>query len=156
MAALPILVRDNDLMIIDQFAHASLHSAVQHVPNVPLSILRHNRMDQLDAQLTSLRDHSGLVWHIADGMYSMLGDFAPFDELSQLLDRHDKLRLYIDDARATSWLGRHGRGAALEHFAHDERVVVALATHHAPRSRPRERCRYAASTAASAPSPPSR
>jgi 7-keto-8-aminopelargonate synthetase-like enzyme len=126
MAALPILVRDTDVMIIDQFAHASLHTAAQVVPNVPLSILRHNRMDQLDAQLTSLRDHPGLVWYIADGLYSMLGDFAPFEELKQLLDRHDKLRVYIDDAHSTSWTGRHGRGAALDHFADDERVVVAL------------------------------
>jgi 7-keto-8-aminopelargonate synthetase-like enzyme len=126
MAALPILVRDNDFMIIDQFAHASLHSAVQLVPNVPLTILRHNRMDQLDQQLSELRDHPGLIWYIADGLYSMLGDFAPFAELAQLLDRHDKLRLYIDDAHSTSWLGRHGRGIALDHFAADERVVVAL------------------------------
>lgn len=126
MAALPILVRDNDLMIIDQFAHASLQSAVQLVPNVPLTILRHNRMDQLDSLLSGLRDHPGLIWYIADGLYSMLGDFAPFAELKQLLDRHDKLRLYIDDAHSTSWLGRHGRGVALEHFAQDERVVVAL------------------------------
>jgi 7-keto-8-aminopelargonate synthetase-like enzyme len=126
MAALPILVRDGDVMIIDQFAHASLQTAVQLLPNVPLSILRHNRMDQLDAQLTSLRDHPGLVWYIVDGLYSMLGDFAPFAELKQLLDRHAKLRLYIDDAHSVSWLGQHGRGAALEHFASDERVVVAL------------------------------
>ena len=127
MAALPILVRDSDAMIIDQFAHASLQTAVQLLPNVPLSILRHNRMDQLDAQLTEhRRNHRGLVWYIADGLYSMLGDFAPFAELKQLLDRHDNLRLYLDDAHAVSWLGRHGRGAALDHFASDERVVVAL------------------------------
>ena len=126
MSALPVLVRDGDCMFIDQFAHASLHSAVQLLPNVPLSILRHNRMDQLDAELARLRDAPGLVWYIADGLYSMLGDYAPFDQLAELLDRHDKLRLYIDDAHSTSWLGQHGRGAALERFAKDERVVVAL------------------------------
>jgi 7-keto-8-aminopelargonate synthetase-like enzyme len=126
MAALPVLIRDTDHVVIDQFAHASLHSAVQLIPSVPLETLRHNRMDQLDALLVRLRDQPGYVWYIADGLYSMLGDFAPFDELEQLLDKHDKLRLYIDDAHSTSWLGRHGRGAALEHFANDERVVVAL------------------------------
>lgn len=56
----------------------------------------------------------------------MLGDFAPFEELKQLMEKHPKLRLYIDDAHSTSWMGEHGRGAALEHFARDERVVVAL------------------------------
>jgi 7-keto-8-aminopelargonate synthetase-like enzyme len=126
MAALPALVKDTDEIIIDQFAHASLHTAVQLVPNVPLEISRHNRMDQLDDHLTRRRDHGGQVWYICDGLYSMLGDFAPFAELGQLLDRHPRLRLYIDDAHATSWTGRRGRGIALEHFADDERVVVAL------------------------------
>jgi len=126
MAALPVLVRDGDTMLIDQFAHASLHTAVHLLPNVPLSIMRHNRMDLLDTELTRLRDTPGHVWYIADGLYSMLGDFAPFEGLKELLDRHDKLRLYIDDAHSTSWHGQHGRGAALEHFVNDERVVVAL------------------------------
>jgi len=56
----------------------------------------------------------------------MLGDFAHFEGLRELLRRHDHLRLYIDDAHSTSWSGTHGRGVALEHFANDERVVVAL------------------------------
>ncbi len=56
----------------------------------------------------------------------MLGDSAPWAELKQLLDRHDNLRLYIDDAHSTSCFGTHGRGLALEHFGDDERVVVAL------------------------------
>jgi 7-keto-8-aminopelargonate synthetase-like enzyme len=126
MAALPALVKDTDEIVIDQFAHASLHTAVQLVPNVPLEIARHNRMDQLDDHLTRTREHKGHVWYLCDGLYSMLGDFAPFGELRALLDRHPRLRLYIDDAHATSWTGQRGRGIALEHFADDERVVVAL------------------------------
>jgi 7-keto-8-aminopelargonate synthetase-like enzyme len=126
MAALPVLIKDTDYILIDQFAHASLHTAVQLVPNVPLEILRHNRMDVLDEALTRLREHKGDVWYICDGLYSMLGDFAHFEELRELLRRHEKLRLYIDDAHSTSWTGTHGRGAALVHFANDERVVVAL------------------------------
>lgn len=126
MAALPVLIRDTDSIFIDQFAHASLHTAVQLVPGVPLEVLRHNRMDHLDVALERVRDQPGNVWYIADGLYSMLGDYAPFEELAQLLEKHPKLRLYIDDAHATSWRGRNGRGAALQHFANDERVVVAL------------------------------
>ena len=51
MAALPVLVKDADQIVIDQFAHASLHTATQLVPRVPLELLRHNRMDQLDDYL---------------------------------------------------------------------------------------------------------
>lgn len=126
LAAIPVLVRDGDCMIIDQFAHASLHTALQLVPNVPLEIVRHNRMDILEEQITRLSNSHEHVWYIADGLYSMLGDFAPFAQLKQLLDRHPKLRLYIDDAHSISWLGKHGRGAALDHFHDDQRVVVAM------------------------------
>jgi 7-keto-8-aminopelargonate synthetase-like enzyme len=126
LSALPSLITDEDHIIIDQFAHASLHTAVKLVPDVPMEIIRHSRMDQLDARLTELRGKARNVWYILDGLYSMLGDFAPFEELRRLLDRHDHLRLYIDDAHSTSWTGERGRGIALEHFADDERVVVAL------------------------------
>lgn len=126
MAALPVLIRDGDHIIVDQFAHASLHTALQLLPKVPLDILRHSRIDQLDDQLSRLRERGGKVWYVCDGLYSMLGDFAPFDELRSLLERHENLHLYIDDAHSTSWAGKHGRGAALEHFVNHERVVVAL------------------------------
>jgi len=126
MSALPSLINEGDHIIIDQFAHASLHTAVQLVPDVPMEILRHNRMDLLDAKLSDLRGQAGTVWYIADGLYSMLGDFGAFEDLKKLLDLHPHLRLYIDDAHSTSWFGSRGRGAALEHFANDERVVVAL------------------------------
>jgi 7-keto-8-aminopelargonate synthetase-like enzyme len=126
MAALPVLIEDGDSVVIDQFAHASLHTALRLVPTAPLEIVRHNRMDLLDAALTRLAPASKRIWYVADGLYSMLGDFADFEALKQLLDAHPKLRLYIDDAHGTSWTGVHGRGAALEHFASDPRVVVAL------------------------------
>ena len=126
MAAIPVLIRDGDHVVIDQFAHASLHSAVKLIPGVTLEILRHNRMDQLDALLAERRERNGHVWYLADGLYSMLGDLAPWAELRDLLDRHHNLRLYIDDAHATSCFGKHGRGLALEYFGDDDRVVVAL------------------------------
>lgn len=126
LSALPALITDRDHIIIDQFAHASLHMAVKLVPDVPLEIVRHSRMDLLDQRLTALRGKVDKVWYLADGLYSMLGDFAPFDELRALLDRHEHLRLYIDDAHSTSWTGTRGRGVALEHFSDDDRVIVAL------------------------------
>jgi 7-keto-8-aminopelargonate synthetase-like enzyme len=126
MAAFPVLIEEGDSVVIDQFAHASLHTALRLVPTAPLEIVRHNRMDLLDAALTRLAPTSKQIWYVADGLYSMLGDFADFEALKQLLERHPKLRLYIDDAHSTSWTGARGRGAALEHFASDPRVVVAL------------------------------
>jgi 7-keto-8-aminopelargonate synthetase-like enzyme len=126
MAALPVLIEEGDSVIVDQFAHASLHTALRLVPSAPLELVRHNRMDLLDTALKRLAPTSKQIWYVADGIYSMLGDFADLGALKQLLDAHPKLRLYVDDAHATSWMGRHGRGVTLEWFESDPRVVVAL------------------------------
>jgi len=126
MAALPVIVHDEDAVIIDQFAHASLHSATDLLRDVPVHLVRHSRIDQIDHLIQSLSPRHENIWLVVDGLYSMFGDFAPFQELAGLLDRWPQLHLYIDDAHATGWLGTHGRGGALTHFGHHKRVVVAL------------------------------
>ncbi len=126
LAALPVLVGDDDAVLIDQFAHASLHMATDLIDDVSIERIRHNRLDQLEEKVASLSQTAERVWYVCDGLYSMLGDFAPFEGLRQLLARYPKLHLYIDDAHSMSWTGRFGRGAALMALGDSERVVVAL------------------------------
>lgn len=125
-AALPVLVGDHDLVLIDQFAHASMHMATELIADVPIELVRHSRVDLLEQRLREAGDEFERVWYLCDGVYSMLGDFAPFDGLKELLHRHPRLNLYVDDAHAMSWTGRHGRGAALTHLGESDRVFVAL------------------------------
>jgi 7-keto-8-aminopelargonate synthetase-like enzyme len=125
LAALPVLVGDRDLVLVDQLTHASVHMATNLIDDVPIEIVRHNRMDLLERRLGEAGDDYDRVWYLCDGVYSMLGDFAPFAELSALMRRFPKLHLYVDDAHAMSWTGRHGRGAARSRLAPLDRVVVA-------------------------------
>ena len=130
MAALPVLVREGDTVLIDQFAHASLHTATSLLKEAPVERVRHNRLDRLEsrvAELSKTASRTGKkVFYVCDGVYSMRGDMAPFARLRELLDAYPALHLYIDDAHATSWNGRHGRGGALDALGGHERVVVAL------------------------------
>jgi len=126
LAALPVLVRDGDAVLVDQFAHASLQTATRVLRDTPNELIRHNRIDVLEDRLTAFERTHRRVWYVCDGIYSMRGDFAPFDELRALLNRHPALHLYVDDAHATSWWGANGRGAALTRIGLHERVVVAL------------------------------
>jgi len=126
LAALPVLIGDRDLVLLDQFVHASVHMATDLVADVPIELIRHNRMDLLDERLRDAGDHYDKVWYLCDGIYSMLGDFAPFERLNELLDRYPKLHLYVDDAHSMSVFGKHGRGAALDQLRHLDRVVVAV------------------------------
>lgn len=126
LAALPVLVGDNDLVLIDQFAHASVHMATDLIDDVTIELLRHNRVDALEQKLIEAGDKYERVWYLCDGVYSMLGDFAPFAGLADLLWRYPRLHLYIDDAHAMSWIGQHGRGAALAQLGAFDRVTVAI------------------------------
>lgn len=125
LAALPVLVEDDDAVFVDQFAHASLHTATDLLHSNPVEIIRHNQIGALRAQLQALPD-GARAWYVVDGVYSMLGDHAPYEALKVLLADFPGLHLYVDDAHAVSWTGEHGRGSALTALGHHERVVVAL------------------------------
>lgn len=125
IAALPVIVGDQDAVIIDQFAHASLQLAVTLL-RVPVESVRHSRMDLLEEAIVRLAKSHRRVWYVLDGLYSMLGDFAPLEPIAQLLEKYPQLHLYVDDAHSTSWTGHRGRGHALEHLHDRRRVVVAL------------------------------
>src|SRR5262245_58845997 len=77
IAALPVLVEPGDAVIVDQFAHASLHTAIALVKSAPVHVVRHSRLDLLEEQIAVLSQRHQRVWLVIDGLYSMLGDFAP-------------------------------------------------------------------------------
>jgi 7-keto-8-aminopelargonate synthetase-like enzyme len=126
IAALPVLVREGDAVLIDQFAHASLHTATALLRDVSVERVRHNQLERLERRVTELSVGGRRVFYLCDGLYSMRGDLAPFARLRALLDAHPNLHLYIDDAHSTSWWGVRGRGAALESLGQHPRAVVAL------------------------------
>lgn len=126
LSALPVLVNDDDVVLIDQFAHASLHMATELLKGTLVERVRHNRMDMLEDKIKAHTRPGQRVWYVCDGVYSMLGDFTDFAALRGLLARYPQLHLYIDDAHATSWAGKHGRGAALTQLGDSERVIVTL------------------------------
>jgi len=126
LAALPVLINDDDVVLIDQFAHASLHMATELLKGTVVERVRHNRMDFLEDKIKAYASSGRAIWYLCDGVYSMLGDFAPFAALRELLERYPQLHLYIDDAHAVSWIGKHGRGVALKELGDSERVVAAL------------------------------
>lgn len=125
-AALPVLVQPGDAVLVDQFAHASVHSATALLGSAPITRLPHGDTDRLEEKIVHLSERHERVFYLIDGLYSMHGDFAPMARIAALLARYPSLHLYVDDAHSTSWLGRSGRGWALDVLPDRSRVVVAL------------------------------
>lgn len=128
LACLPTLVGEGDVVVLDSHSHASLQLTVQVLSGrgVKIEPVAHNDSGVLEATIDSMCASHQRVWYVGDGIYSMFGDLAPLPLISQLMDRHDNLYSYHDDAHGFSWLGRHGRGYVLSHLPLDERTVVAV------------------------------
>jgi 7-keto-8-aminopelargonate synthetase-like enzyme len=129
LAALPLLIRAGDRVLVDAYCHASVQSALQWVRSADVEIqsLNHGDVEALKSAVrTAAGDTTGRVWYLADGVYSMYGDLAPFDVISALLDEIPNLYVYLDDAHGFSWQGTNGRGTALDALGARERLVVSF------------------------------
>jgi len=126
MTNIPILVGDNDVVILDSQVHDSVQTAVQllKVRNIRVELVRHNRLDILEERIKSLKNSYKKIWYMADGVYSMQGDFSPVKELAKLADKYDQLHLYIDDIHGMSWAGPHGTGYVLDEIKYHDRLYL--------------------------------
>jgi 7-keto-8-aminopelargonate synthetase-like enzyme len=119
LAALPTIVESGDVLLLDHQVHHSVQTAAKLVQaqGTRVELIPHNDLRTLQRRLDEYRRDHRRVWYAADGLYSMYADFAPIGQLNELVAANDHLWLYIDDAHAFSWTGRHGRGYALENLS---------------------------------------
>ena len=128
MAVLPTVIHDNDVIIVDHQVHASVQTAVQLLKarGVAVHILQHSAMDDLEQKIKELKCAHHRIWYMADGVYSMHGDFAPIHRLKALMDAHKQFYLYIDDAHGMSWTGANGVGYVRSQIEHHPQMVLAV------------------------------
>jgi 7-keto-8-aminopelargonate synthetase-like enzyme len=118
------LARPDDLLILDEHAHATLVCGAK-ISGAEILFFRHNDLGHLE-QILNRRAGSKPVAIVVDGVYSMDGDMAPLAELAALKKRYDA-RLIVDDAHGTGVCGESGRGTAAL-FGVEEDVDLHLGT----------------------------
>lgn len=116
------LMRAGDLIVADQFAHASIVDGMI-LSKAHSRFFRHNRADELDRKLQGF-DGKKLV--VVEGVYSMDGDMVPLPEIVEVCKARGA-RLLIDEAHSTFLFGKNGRGVA-EHYGLDDEVDIHLGT----------------------------
>jgi len=109
---MPIIIGSKDMVIFDQQAHISMQEQSYKLSHygTGITILRHNRLDELEEKIELYKSKYDKIWYVIDGVYSMFGDLAPIKDIIRLLDKHKKLHLYVDDAHGVSWAGKNGAG----------------------------------------------
>ncbi|MDY7396863.1 aminotransferase class I/II-fold pyridoxal phosphate-dependent enzyme [Aureibaculum sp. 2210JD6-5] len=130
MAVIPSAVNGKDAVILDHQVHWSVQNAAQilKLRGVPVQMIRHNNLDMLESRIKQLYNTSDRIWYMADGVYSMFGDFAPLDELKQLCIKYPKLHLYFDDVHGMSWVGKNGMGYVMSVYKDLPENCLLLAT----------------------------
>ncbi len=126
ITVIPSIIRDEDAVILDQQAHASIQSAVQLLKpkGIRVEIVRHNRLDLLEEKVKELGNKYKRIWYMADGVYSMYGDFAPLKEMVALAEKYEQLHLYVDDAHGMSWSGPHGAGYSMGQIGMHPKMIL--------------------------------
>ncbi|MBK6446924.1 MAG: aminotransferase class I/II-fold pyridoxal phosphate-dependent enzyme [Bacteroidetes bacterium] len=126
MSNIPIIVGNDDAVIMDSQVHDSVQTAVQMLRNrdVHIELIRHNRIDMLESRVKALKDNYRKIWYMADGVYSMQGDYAPVKDLYRLADQYEQLHLYLDDIHGMSWAGPNGTGYVLSQGDYHPRLYL--------------------------------
>jgi len=119
IAAIPTLVSGRDAFLLDHQVHHSVQTAAKlaQLQGSEVQLVPHLNMNVLDRHIAELSKTHRRVWYAADGLFSMYADFVPVEALNELVERHEQLWLYLDDAHSVSWTGRFGRGYVLERLS---------------------------------------
>ena len=116
------LMRSGDLIVADQYAHASIVDGMI-LSKAQSRFFRHNRADDLDRKLKGF-DGKKLV--IVEGVYSMDGDVPPLAEIVEVCRKHGA-RIMIDEAHSAFVFGETGKGV-VETQGLDDEVDIHLGT----------------------------
>lgn len=121
---IPTLMREGDLILADELAHACIWSGAQ-LSGATVVPFRHNDMADLAAKLATGRSGAARCLIATDGVFSMDGDLAPLDRISALAQAHDAW-LLVDDAHGLGVVGEAGKGSAA--LFPDAKIDLAMGT----------------------------
>lgn len=112
LGALAALLGPEDAVLLDSDAHASLFDGCR-LSSARVFTFRHNDTVGLDKRLGRLGEQAGRTLVVIEGLYGVLGDWAPIAEIVEIKAAHGAC-LLVDEAHSVGVLGEKGRGLAEE------------------------------------------
>ena len=121
------LVSKNDVVLADQFSHASLHDGARWAVGGKHQVFPHNDAATLGEMMKSAAgEKRGGTLVVSDGVFSMHGGLVDLPAI-RLEARRNKATLMIDEAHSTGVVGRTGRGVE-EHFGCEGSIDILMGT----------------------------
>jgi len=124
LATIPALVGPGDLIFSDELNHASIIDGCR-LSRAEVIRYAHCDVDDLRQKIAARDDYQRRLI-ITDGVFSMDGDIAPLDRITEVAEEHG-IMLMVDDAHGEGVLGQGGRGI-VDHFGLHGRVDVEVGT----------------------------
>jgi glycine C-acetyltransferase len=104
----PFFNNENSAIITDALNHASIIDGIRLTRKAKRLIFNHADMTDLEEKLKEAQDKKFRVV-ATDGVFSMDGDIANLKEIVPLAEKYGAI-VMVDDAHATGFLGKTGRG----------------------------------------------
>src|SRR5512137_134336 len=112
-AAIAPLIGKEDVIFSDRLNHASIIDGAR-LSGAKIVVYEHRDVIDAEAKIREHLPNYGRGLLVTDGVFSMDGDIAPLDKLTEVADRYGVLTM-VDDAHGEGVLGRGGRGI-VDHF----------------------------------------
>jgi len=111
------LLGPDDAIISDALNHASI---IDGIRLCKAQRFRYKNSDMADLEIKLQEAQNKRLRMIAtDGVFSMDGNIAKLDEITELANKYDAL-VMVDDSHATGFIGQTGRGSAEYHGVMDK------------------------------------
>lgn len=112
-----------DLVLYDELSHRCLLEGIE-LSEADSRSFDHNDPEDLEGLLDELRSEYDAVLIVTEGLFSMDGDRAPLEDLSDLSVEYDAW-LMVDEAHSTGVIGEEGAGLTV---GSDRSVELAMGT----------------------------
>ena len=119
------LMSRGDVVIQDKLNHASLLDG-SRLSTAAQWRYQHADMQALTRRLSQTESTERRLI-VTDGVFSMDGDLAPLDQLTQLAQDH-QAAVMVDDAHGIGVIGQHGRGCVEHWQIAAERLPIVMGT----------------------------
>jgi len=126
---IPQLVGKGDLIVSDELNHGSIIDGCR-LSVAERAVFKHGDVDDLARVLQNAEEGTvnyRRILIITDGVFSMDGDIAPLDRISELGRQHGAM-VYVDDAHGEGVLGEGGRGIVSHFKLGRDKVHVEMGT----------------------------
>ncbi len=110
VGTLGALLEPGDAVLLDADAHASLYDGCR-MTGADVYRFKHNDPESLDKRLRRLGERASRALVVTEGLFSVLGDEAPLEEIADIKERYGAY-LFVDEAHSLGVYGEHGRGFA--------------------------------------------